>query len=63
MIIIHLLRSQRKALRGLHPGLNNVYISRALRFQNNSPLSIRVRNDALKLGGKLLTQIPNVKNV
>lgn len=62
MIIIHLSRSQRKTLRELHPGLNNVYITRALRFQNNSPLSIRIRNDALKLGGKLLTQL-NVKNI
>lgn len=56
MIIIHLTRAQRKKLRELHPGLNNVYFTRALRFQNNSPLAIRIRNDALKMGGKLLTQ-------
>lgn len=62
MIIIHLSRAQRKILRDLHPGLNNPYITRALRFQNHSPLAIRVRNDALKIGGKLLTQL-NVKNI
>lgn len=62
MIIIHLTRKQRKQLKDLHPGLNAMYFSRALRFINNSPLSIRIRNDALKLGGKLLSQL-NVKNI
>lgn len=57
MIIIHLTRKQRKQLKELHPTLNAMYISRALRFINNSPLSIRIRKDARDLGGVILTQI------
>lgn len=62
MIIIHLSRSQRRILRERHPGVNNVYITRALRFYINSPLACRIRHEAMELGGKLLTHL-NVKNI
>lgn len=61
MILIHLTRTQRRKLKELHHGLNNMYISRALRFVTNSPLACRVRNDAMKLGGVLMTEA-NTKN-
>lgn len=62
MILIQLSRQQRRKLKELHPGLNNMYISRALRFITNSPLACRVRNDAMKLGGHLMTET-NTKSV
>ena len=62
MILIHLTRHQRRLLRERHPGCRNDYITKALRFIINSPLASRIRNDALQLGGELMTNL-NVKNI
>lgn len=62
MTLIHLTRHQRRLLRERHPGCRNDYITKALRFIINSPLASRIRNDALQLGGELMTNL-NVKNI
>lgn len=58
MILIHLTRHQRRQLKELHPGSRPHYITKALRFIINSPLAVRIRRDALNLGGKIMTDVP-----
>lgn len=54
MNLIDLTRRRRSLLTAFFPYTRPAYISKALRFQLNSPLAQAIRDKAMEIGGELI---------